>query len=123
MIKPDTLIAVIFVAQAVFAICLGLSKLRLILACPLAAAAMFVALVYAIQVWGNPEIGGIVPVIGRRLYSVHRSTSEAARHAFAERPERPEMRHPPNHVPQRIQFSPHSFAEPLAPFSETSCLA
>ena len=75
MIKPDTLIAVIFVGQAVFAICLGLSKLRLILACPLAAAAMFVALVYGIQVWGNPEMGGLfqllaggnIPFIVRRV--------------------------------------------------------
>jgi len=75
MIKPETLIWVLLAGQAVFAICLGLSKLRLIFACPLAAVAMFVALVYDIQVYGIPEMGGLfqlliggsIPFIVRRV--------------------------------------------------------
>jgi hypothetical protein len=75
MIKPETLIWVLIAGQAVFAVCLGLSKLRLILACPLAAAAMFVVLVYDIQVYGIPEMGGLfhllmggsIPYIVRRV--------------------------------------------------------
>jgi hypothetical protein len=75
MIKPETLIWMLLAGQAVFAICLGLSKLRLMFACPLAAAAMFVALVYDIQAFGFPEMGGLfqlllggsIPFIVRRV--------------------------------------------------------
>jgi hypothetical protein len=75
MNKPETLFWILIAAQTVFAVFLGLSKLRLVFACPLALTAMLVPMIYDIQVWGFPEGGGIfqlllggsIPFVVRRV--------------------------------------------------------
>jgi len=63
MLKPETVVWILLAAQVIFGICLGLSKLRLLFACPLAVAAMVVALAYDIQIYGYPEMGGLLQLL------------------------------------------------------------
>ena len=75
MIKSETLFWILMGAQAVFAIYLGISKLGLLFACPLALATMLIPLYYGIQIFGGPEpqdlllwlIGGFIPLTVRRI--------------------------------------------------------
>lgn len=75
MVLSETLFWLLIGAQAAFAICLGLSKLRLLIACPLALMAMLIPIIYDVHIWGFPDGGGLlqllmgstIPIIVRRV--------------------------------------------------------
>src|SRR5580704_19427626 len=59
MLKPDTLIWMLLTGWLAFAVCLGLSRLRLRFACPLAVVALLVPILYDVKVHGLLEMGGV----------------------------------------------------------------
>ena len=75
MVMSETLFWLLIATQTVFAVFLGLSKLRLLIACPLALAAMLIPIIYDIHIWGFPDgggllqllMGGSIPIIVRRI--------------------------------------------------------
>jgi hypothetical protein len=75
MIAPEAMEWILFALWAALALYLGMSKLRLLVACPIALGAMLIPMAYNAHSHGWPEMGGIfhlliggsIPFVVRRV--------------------------------------------------------